>query len=171
MTKLAIVDSTRLGASADHRRFGRGREGSPRSGSLFDRILVAVADDAASAAAVRAAAELAGTLGSEVLAVHVSCHDVPRCGPSAAECGLGVDDASLEHALRELRAAGVPHRGERWQAVHGRVLEALLQAADEDDASVVIVGSSRRPGLTGRLRRRLGLRLAARTSRPVLIVR
>lgn len=173
MTRLTIVDPVDLGVPADHRRLGRGREPArpPTRGSLFDRILVAVAEDSESTAAVHAAAELAVALGSEVLAVHVSCHDVPRFGPSAAECGLRVEDASLQRALRELRDGGVPHRGERWQAVDGRVLEALLQAADEDDASLMIVASSRRPGLTGWLRRGLGLRLAARTSRPVLIVR
>ena len=173
MTRLTIVDPMELGVPADQRRLGRGREPARPAirGSLFDLILVAVTDGAESTAPVHAAAELAVALGSEVLAVHVSCHDVPRFGPSAAECGLRVDDPSLQRALRELREGGVPHRGERWQAVDGRALEALLQAADEADASLVIVGSSRRPGLRGWLRRGLGLRLAARTSRPVLIVR
>src|SRR5215510_4522372 len=76
------------------------REARPPSGArLFDRILVAVGNDAASATAVRAAVDLAVKVGSEVLAVHVWSHDLPRLGPSAAECGLREDDPSLEHAL------------------------------------------------------------------------
>jgi hypothetical protein len=64
----------------------------PLSG--FERILVAVADDAASSAAVGAAADLAARSGAEVLAVHAWYRDVPCCGPSAAECGLREDDGA-----------------------------------------------------------------------------
>ncbi len=135
--------------------------------SAFDRILVAVA---ASSAAVGAAARLAARSGGEMLAVHVWCYDVPCCGPSAAECGLREDDRSLERAVCRLREAGVRCCGERWQTVDGRVTEALLAAADEYDASVVVVGSTRPRGLRGRLRTGLGLRLARRCARPVLLV-
>lgn len=167
------IDDPMLGAPADRRLHAGGPGGARPStrANLFDRILVAVGDDAASAAAVRAAIELAVKMSSEVLAVHVWSHDLPRLGPSAAECGLREDDPSLERALHDLREAGVRHRGERWQAIDGRVLEALLQAANEYDASLAIIGTNRRSGLRGRLRRELGLSLAARTSRPVLIVR
>ena len=139
--------------------------------SPFDRILVAVAHDTASSAAVGAAAELAARSGAEVLALHVWCHDMPCCGPSAAECGLREDDASLERALWRLRESGVSVRGERWRAVDGRVVEVLLAAADEYDASLVIVGSTPRRGLLGLLRPGVGLRLARRCARPVLLVR
>ena len=173
LAKPTIIDPITLGAPADRRLHARGRGGArpPTGANLFHRILVSVGNDAASATAVRAAVELAVKLGSEVLAVHVWSHDLPRLGPSAAECGLREDDPSLEHALHELREAGVRYRGERWQAIDGRVLEALLQAADEYDASLAIIGSSRGSGLRRRLRPGLGLSLAARTSCPVLIVR
>ncbi len=138
--------------------------------SAFDRILVAVADDAASRAAVDAAASLAARTGAEVLAVHAWCRDLPCCGPSAADCGLREDDGSLERAVSRLRKAGVRCRGERWQTVDGRVVETLLAAAEEYDASVVVVGSSRQHGLRGRLRTGLGIRLARRCARPVLLV-
>jgi hypothetical protein len=81
--------------------------------SAFDRILVAVADDPASDAAVGVAAELAARSDAEVLAIHVWCRDVPCCGPSAAECGLRNDDDSLGRALSRLRKVGVRCRGER----------------------------------------------------------
>ena len=141
------------------------------AGSPIQRILVAVADDPAAAAAVRLAAALAGRMDAEVLAVHVSCRDVTCCGPSATECGLRAVDASLEEAVRQLAEAGVRHRAERWQTLDDRVMVTLVAAADEYDADLVIVGCRSRPGLRGRLRRSLGLRFAERTSRSVLLVR
>lgn len=139
--------------------------------SPFQRIMVAVADDPSAAAAVRLAATLAARTDAEVLAVHVSCRDAPCCGPSAADSGLREADLSLDQAVRHLAEAGVRHRAERWQALDDRLLETLVAAADEYDADLVIVGGRRRPGLRGRLRRSLGLRLAERTSRSVLLVR
>jgi len=138
--------------------------------SSLDRILVAVADDAPSRAAVGAAAELAAGRGAEVLAVHVWCRDLPCCGPSAADCGLREDDDSLERALDRLREAGVRCRGERWRTVDGRVLQTLLAAASDYDASLVIVGSRRQGWLPALLRPGLGLRVARRCARPVLLV-
>ncbi len=136
----------------------------------FDRIMAAVADDATSTAAVGAASDLAARTGAEVLALHVWCRDTPCCGPSAAECGLRQDDDSLERALCQLREAGVRYRGERWQIVDDRIMDPLLRAADEYDASLVIVGGRRRRGLLGVVRPGLGLRLARRCARPVLLV-
>jgi nucleotide-binding universal stress UspA family protein len=136
----------------------------------FDRIMVAVADGAASIAAVGAAGDLAARTGAEVLALHVWCRDAPCCGPAAADCGLREDDDSLERALSHLRAAGVRCRGERWRTMDDRLVDALLAAADEYDASLVIVGGGRRRGPWAVLRPGLGLRLARRCARPVLLV-
>ena len=138
--------------------------------STLDRILVAVADDAASRAAVGAAADLAIRRGAEVLAVHVWCRDLPCCGPSAADCGLREDDHSLERALDQLRDAGVQCRGERWRTVDGRVLQSLLAAANDYDASLVIVGGRRQGWLSALLRPGLGLRVARQCARPVLLI-
>lgn len=139
--------------------------------SLCERILVVVSDPPESAAAVRLAAELASTSGGEVLALHVSRRDVPCRGPSAADIGLRDDSGSLDAALAHLEEAGVRHHVQRWQALDDRVLEAVCAAADEYDATLLIAGSDRRPGLLGRFQRGLGLRLAARATRPVLLVR
>jgi nucleotide-binding universal stress UspA family protein len=137
---------------------------------MFQRILVAVADDAASNAAVGAAAELAARSGAEVVAVQVSCRDLPCRGPSADECGLREDDGSLERALGQLREAGVRCHGERWRTVDGRALQSLLAAADEYDANLVIVGVRRQRWLSALLHPGLGLRLARRCVRPVLLI-
>ena len=137
----------------------------------FDRILVGVSDGASSSAAVGAAAELAARTGAEVLALHVSSRDLPCRGPSAAECGLGEDDQSLDRAVCRLREAGVRCRGERWRTIDGRVMQALLDAADQYDASLVVIGGRSRPWPLGLLRPGLGLRLARRCRRPVLLVR
>jgi len=144
---------------------------APMAAPTFHRIAVAVADDPAATAGVRLAAALAARTDAEVPAVHVSCRDAPCWGPSAADCGLREPDLSLDQAVSHLAEAGVRHRAERWQALDDRLLETLVAAADEYDADLVIVGCRRRPGLRGRLRRSLGLSLAERTSRSVLLVR
>lgn len=77
----------------------------------------------------------------------------------------------MDQAVRHLAEAGVRHRAERWQALDDRLLDTLVAAADQYNADLVIVGCRKRPGLRGRLRRSLGLRLAERTSRSVLLVR
>lgn len=140
------------------------------AGHTFERILLVVADDRASVGAVSIAAELAARMGGEVLAVHVLRRDMPCCGPSAADCGLRRDAGSLDRALGQLREAGVRHRAQRWRALDDRVVGTVLAAAEEYDATIVIVGDERVPGLLGRFRRGLGLRLAARATRPVLLV-
>ncbi|HSR26573.1 MAG TPA: universal stress protein, partial [Candidatus Eisenbacteria bacterium] len=59
----------------------------------------------------------------------------------------------------------------RWQTIDGRVMQALLDAADQYDASLVLIGGRSRPWPLGLLRPGLGLRLARRCRRPVLLVR
>ena len=129
-----------------------------------------VSDAPESAAAVRHAVELASATGGEVLALHVSRRDVPCRGPSAADIGLCDDGSSLDAAVAQLEEAGVRHRVQRWQALDDRVLEAVRAAGDEYDATLLIAGSDRGAGFLGRFQRGLGLRLAARATRPVLLV-
>jgi nucleotide-binding universal stress UspA family protein len=54
--------------------------------------------------------------------------------------------------------------------VDGRELQSLLAAAVEYDASLVIVGSRPRAWLSALIRSGIGLRLARRSARPVLLI-
>lgn len=137
----------------------------------FMRILAVVGDGEASLAAVQVAGELAAHLHGEVLAVQVAVGEVPCLGPSPEACGLGDLGAALAQAVSHLRRAGVRCRGEAWRTQRHRVVDALLRAADEYDADVLVIGSRRRSGLRDAIRRDPGLQLARRSARPVLLVR
>ena len=136
----------------------------------FTRILV-VAGDEASTAAVQIAGELAARLRAHVLALQVEVADVPGCGPSLEACAPGDLGAVLAQAMSQLRQRGVHCRGERWRTQRHRVVEALLKAADEYEADLLVIRSRRRSGLRDAISRDLGLRVARCAARPVLLVR
>ena len=76
-------------------------------------------------------------------------------------------EAAAQAALERLEAAGVP----ATKAVRsGTALEQILSFADEQDADLIVVGSSARSGLTARLLGSVPLRLVQRSRRPVLVV-
>jgi nucleotide-binding universal stress UspA family protein len=138
---------------------------------LVERILVVVGDDEASMAAVQVAGELAARFGAEVLAVRVEVVDVPCRGPSPEACGLGDLGAALAPAMSQLRQRGVNCRGERWRTQRHQIVDALLKAADEYEADLLVIRSRRRSGLRDAISRDLGLRVARCAARPVLLVR
>jgi nucleotide-binding universal stress UspA family protein len=63
-----------------------------------------------------------------------------------------------------------PVHGELWRTVDGHALLSQLAAADENDASLVIVGVRRQRWLSALLRPGLVLRLAGRCVRPMLLI-
>jgi nucleotide-binding universal stress UspA family protein len=129
-----------------------------------------VNDGQSSMAAVRAAGEIALHLDAEVLAVLVTVAEVPCCGPSAEACGLGDRGEALDWATMYLARAGVRCRSERWRAAAHQVVDSVLRAADEYDADLLVICRTRRSRLGGLLHRDLGLQVARRAARSVLLV-
>jgi nucleotide-binding universal stress UspA family protein len=128
-------------------------------------ILVGVDDSTASQHAVRWAAELARTLGSEVVAVH-AVGLLEGAAEHAAD--HGPLQARVEEWCAPVVAAGCPHR---VIVRDGSALDALLETAPAERARLVVVGS--RAGAGGDPARTLGstsLHLLQAANVPVLVI-
>jgi nucleotide-binding universal stress UspA family protein/MFS family permease len=84
--------------------------------------------------------------------------DVRQAAEQTAEHGAALADQAGFHA-QALAVQGTP----AWQAV--------IDTADQHDASLIVLGSHRRAGLGGRVAGSVGGEVSARSQRPVLIVR
>jgi nucleotide-binding universal stress UspA family protein/MFS family permease len=84
--------------------------------------------------------------------------DVRQAAEDTAEHGAALADRAGFHA-QALAVQGTP----AWQAV--------IDTADQHEASLIVLGSHRRAGLGGRVAGSVGGEVAARSQRPVLIVR
>jgi len=111
------------------------------------RILVAVDDSEGAARAVRFVASVAGPLGAEVLAVH-ALGLLAEIGdrPVPAQTHRAEVAAMLEEWASPLAAAGVAYR---CLLVDGNPVQALLSAAEQEAADVVVVGKRARAGVPG----------------------
>lgn len=115
----------------------------------YDRLLVAIDFSADSLAALASVRELARRLGSELVLLHVSeAGDVIPGSELAKE-----DRAQWQHELdaevAQLRAEGIPARGIVRPGYP--VAEAIVEAAREERADLIVVGSPGRSGLAERL--------------------
>lgn len=107
---------------------------------MFERVLLAVDGSPASLRAKDVAASMSAATGCQILVFHVREVDVAR----SAEHGQEEPD----HALRlvsdivsELRVRGLDARGEALSADSGRVAPAILDAATEFKADVIVMGT------------------------------
>ncbi|MEV6597843.1 universal stress protein [Actinoplanes sp. NPDC051346] len=131
------------------------------------RIVLAANPEADQPWVADAAAGLARQTGGTVAVVAVDEVELERL----AAAPRGVYTERAEHAasaaVERLTAAGV----EATRTVlPGRALERILAFADEQDADLIMVGSSTRPRLAERLLGSLPLDLIKRSSRPVVVV-
>lgn len=138
---------------------------------------IVLAVDAAShdpARHVRAAADMTRDLGRDsgdhVVVLHVHEFATGRFGHIQVDCGDGEGEAVVSKIAADLRAAGVSAEGEIREANLGHIARAILHAAQDHDARLVVLGSSSRTDLPwipfGSVANRL-LHIAAL---PVLIV-
>jgi nucleotide-binding universal stress UspA family protein len=132
--------------------------------AMYRRILLAVDAQRVADAAVRAVAQLAASRDAEVMAVHV--RDTERGLRTRFE-----DQHLVEHVVARLRDAGVTARGEVRTISNGDVADTLLDSAERFGADVIALGSHGRSELGGLLLGTVGQRIAARTDRPVMLVR
>jgi nucleotide-binding universal stress UspA family protein len=135
-------------------------------------MIVGVDGSEGSARAVEWCAATAGALGAEVVAVCVVVPPVSFIPPTGA---FPADDQEHERVGKELgetwcaplRDAGVPHRS---IVVDGTPADTLLEAADEVDADLVVVGRRGHRGLAELLLGGVASALAHRCRRPLVIV-
>jgi nucleotide-binding universal stress UspA family protein len=142
---------------------------------MSKNILLAV--DAAShdpVSHVVAAAELTRDLsrdsGDHVIVLHVHEFATGRFGRIRVDCGDGEGEAVVEKIVADLKAAGVSAEGEIREANFGHIAGAILHAAQDHDARMVVLGSSSRSDLPRVLLGSVANRLLHMATRPVLIV-
>lgn len=146
----------------------------------ISRIVVGLDDSEGSRAAARWCADVAGATGAQVTAVH-GLGKLPGVfigAPDAVATGLGLSGSAyhswraelrscLERWCAPLREAGVDHQAE---LVDGDAIHALLQAADNHHADLLVVGAEGNAGMVNRLVGGVPSKLARHAHVPVVIV-
>ena len=121
-------------------------------------------------AAAAMARELSRDTGDHVIVLHVHEFAVGRFGRLQVDCGDGEGESVVETIVSGLRAAGISAEGEIREAHVGHIATAILSAAEEHDARIVMLGSSSRTDLPRMLLGSVASRLLHMSARPVLIV-
>jgi nucleotide-binding universal stress UspA family protein len=142
---------------------------------MSKNILLAV--DAASHDPVRhvvAAAEMTRELshdsGDHVIVLHVHEFATGRFGRIRVDCGDGEGESVVEKVVSDLRAAGISAEGEIRETNLGHIASAILHAAHDHDAHLVVLGSTSRTDLPRVPLGSVANRLLHMATRPVLIV-
>jgi nucleotide-binding universal stress UspA family protein len=148
----------------------------------MERILVGVDGSAPSFKAVNFAADLAGKYNTELILLTVVPHLSPELDPVVeeyarvehlpvreAELSLTTADNVLDKARREARAKGIT----RISAApsFGDPAEAIIKAARDREADLIVVGSRGHGRLAGLLLGSVAQKVISLAHRPVLVVR
>lgn len=120
--------------------------------------------------ATDAARELAQESGARVVAVHVHEFATGKFGRIQVDCLEGAAEELLPRIASDLRAAGVAADSEIRETHVGHVARAILAAADEHDARIIVVGSAGHNDLPHLPLGSVSHRLLHRARRPVLVV-
>jgi nucleotide-binding universal stress UspA family protein len=117
--------------------------------------------------AVDAAAQLARETGARVAVVSVDDLETEMLGTLPRSELQRIADEAATRALDRLREAGV----EATKTVlAGPAIEQILSFVDQEEADLVVVGSSTRSRLAARVLGSVPLSLVQRSRRPVLVV-
>jgi nucleotide-binding universal stress UspA family protein len=142
---------------------------------MSKNILLAV--DAASgepdrhvAAAAAMTRELARDTGDHVIVLHVHEFTTGRFGRIQVDCGESEGEGVVKSVVSDLEAAGVSAEGEISETHVGHLASAILKAANEHDARLLVLGSTSRTDLPRFLLGSVASRLLHMATRPVLIV-
>jgi nucleotide-binding universal stress UspA family protein len=121
-------------------------------------------------AAVEMTRDLSRDSGDHVVVLHVHEFATGRFGRIRVDCGDGEGEAVVEKVVAELQAAGVSAEGEIREARLGHIAAAILHAAHDHDARLVVLGSHSRTDLPRIPLGSVASRLLHTAGRPVLIV-
>jgi nucleotide-binding universal stress UspA family protein len=139
---------------------------------MFEKIVLAVDGSEQSRKAVPLAADLAKKSDAEVIVVHVREHVVDLGGVWEQESRSRAA-AIVDAACKELEAAGVTARADvrRSLAGSGRIAQEIIEAADEEDADLIVMGSRGVSDLRGLLLGSVAHKVLQLSSQPVLVAR
>lgn len=115
----------------------------------YERLLVAIDFSADSLAALASVRELARRLGGELVLLHVSEAADVVPGSDLAKHDRAHWQAELDAEVAQLRAVGLRARGLVRPGYP--VAEAIVAAAREEQADLIVVGSPGKSGLAERL--------------------
>jgi nucleotide-binding universal stress UspA family protein len=138
---------------------------------MYDRLLVAVDQSDAAERVIHAAQEMASLSDGEIWLLHVQEKEVmPRAGLFDIESqqeALSV----VEHAAQKLVDAGVKIHYEVQTAIHGYAAGAIVAAAQDHNADIIVMGSRGRSDLAGLFLGSTAHKVIHLSDRPVLVVR
>ena len=142
-----------------------------RRQAMYERLLVPI-DHAESTERVLAAAkDLALLSKGEVWVMHLREREVmPRTGLVPTESDNEAL-AGVEEAVEKLTSAGVKAHGVVDDAVFGHAARYIIEAAEEHDVDVIVMGSRGRTDLAGLLLGSTAHKVIHLSNRPVLVVR
>jgi len=138
---------------------------------MFDKLLVAVDRSDAAERVVKAAGEMALLSDGEVWLLHVREKEImPRGGSFEIETeqeALSV----VERTAQELADAGIKTHYEVRKALYGQAAGAIVSAAQDYDAGVIVMGSRGHSDLVGLVLGSTAHKVIHLSDRPVLVVR
>ena len=134
--------------------------------------VIVLAVDASShvSAAAQMTRELCRDSGDSVIVLHVHEFATGRWGRMQIDCHDGAGEKVVGDIVSDLKAAGIAADGEIREAQFGHVARNILEAADEHDARIVMLGSSGRTDIPHLPFGSVSHRLLHSATRPVLIV-
>jgi len=142
------------------------------TGSMYDRILVAVDHSEISDRAVLAARDLAVLSKGEVWVLHLREREI------GVKTGVLVPDETTDEANAEVAAsvevltrAGVKTHGAVRNTIFGYAAREIVNDAIEVDADVIVMGSRGRGDIAGLLLGSTAHKVIHLSDRPVLVVR
>lgn len=137
---------------------------------MFDRILLAVDGSEDSGKAVTMAGELASISKGEVVVFHVREKAAVRYG--SFDVNLAEADGDIaDEIARELKEQGVSARSERHVAYHGHTGKMIAEAAQENGADVIVMGSRGLSDLAGIFLGSVAHKVLHLSTCPVLIIK
>jgi nucleotide-binding universal stress UspA family protein len=139
---------------------------------MFEKIVLAVDGSDHSRKAVPIAADVARKSDGEVVVVHVREHMVDLGGTWEQE-SLSRATAIVDEACKVLQEAGVTARSSvrRSLAGSGRIAQEIIEAADEEDASLIVMGSRGVSNIRSLLLGSVAHKVLQLSSQPVLLSR
>jgi nucleotide-binding universal stress UspA family protein len=133
-------------------------------------IVLAVDTSSHVSAAAEMTRELCRDSGDNVIVLHVHEFATGRWGRMQIDCHDGAGERFVGDIVAGLKAAGIKANGEIREAQFGHIARNILDAADEHDARIVILGSSGRTDMPRLPFGSVSHRLLHSATRPVLIV-
>jgi nucleotide-binding universal stress UspA family protein len=138
---------------------------------MYERLLVPIDHSESTPHVLAAAKELAAMAKSEVWVMHLREREVmSRAGLVPTESDTESIEG-VEAAVKDLIDAGITAHGVVDDALYGHAARYIVDAADEHDASLIVMGSRGRGDLSGLVLGSTAHKVIHLTHRPVLVVR